>query len=235
MALSAVALRVRVHPGPDDAIPLRLAKQLAELSAPRAFRFRRIFRDVEDEVIAAQSAGSLELQEVHSGCGQCSQRDLHGFALAIHGARDAPAIDDHDRVLVDVPPAYRHGGVARIENGKLLMPALLLDRPERPQRRLRMIGGGLGAESRGEGADKAAAAGERDKVCAVERSPRAAAFDKGATMQTGVELQRDRRGFRAVDERAFALEHDGAVAGGLFQRLQQFGGQRGASRIFGSA
>ncbi len=143
------------------------------------------------------------------------------FAFGADGSLDLPSIDDEVGPVLDMSPADLHRRVAGVQDRELLATALLMERAEGPERGLWILDIHLGPHSRREGPHEAALGCERNQFGSRERLAIAGPFDVAPAPESSVELERHGPGFRAFDEHALALEHDGPFAGGTFESVEQ--------------
>ncbi len=180
--------------------------------------------DVEDEVVAEEAVGILDLEKVESVWWEGVEFNGDGFVLAGRdGGGDAASVDDDMGVIGHVAGVEGHGFFAIGEDRKMLSAGLCVERAEGPE-------SGLGegeARSRtvagGEGGDELSFFYEGEELGAGEAL--AVAID----LEVVVVLELKGEGF--LVEEGIDLKDDGAFGGGGFEGGEKVPGKGGIDGI----
>lgn len=183
-----LALGGCINPCAEDLVPFVPLEDVGQGMAVESLGGICGLGDMEQEVVAEEPVGVLNLEEMKAGGRQVLEADLNGFAIGFQGAGCADAIHKEIGVVANVAATDFHGMVAWIKGGELLCTRLFFDRPECPESRLWFCDVALKSHSGRECANKAAL------LCESEKSGTGISFsiaghcDVRAAFVLGVEL-----------------------------------------------
>ena len=104
-----LALGGSIHPCAEDLVPLRPLENVDQRIAVESLDGFGGLGDMEEEVVAEEPVGVLNLKDMDAGRGQVLEADLNGFSNGFQGARGADPIDKEMGIVANVAATDFHG------------------------------------------------------------------------------------------------------------------------------
>ena len=183
-----LALGGSIHPRAEDLVPFGPLEYVGQRIALESLSRFGGLSDMEQEVVAEEPVGVLNLKEMDAGRGQVLKADLNGFSNDFEGARGADPIDEEIGIIANMAATDFHGKAARIDGGELLCPRLFFNRPECPESRLWFCNVALKSDSGRECANKSGFFCESDERPTGIGFAIAGSCDVRAAFELGVKL-----------------------------------------------
>lgn len=147
---------------------------------------------MENEVVAEETPGILDLEEVDAVGGEGIEFDGNGFGFLLSdGGGNASAVDDDEGLFGHVAGVKRHRFLILGQDGEMLSAALLVQCAESPECGLMEGEAGLGSVAGGEGSGEGSFLGKVEKLLPGE----AAALAIDLEVAVILELKSERDGF----------------------------------------